>query len=128
MASVYAGLFNAVIKFVFNRERPGIGMDPFNFFHFFATGARHFTDLFYAYNSMPSGHVVTIVAAVTPFFLSVKTNLVKTILVLCVIIMEFARVYTLNHWISDVYIASIFGLILGISCYESNKHRLLGLK
>ena len=128
MASIYAGLFNAVIKFVFNRERPGIGMDPFNFFHFFATGAKHFTDLFYAYNSMPSGHVVTIVAAVTPFFLSVKTTWVKTILVLCVIIMAFARIYTLNHWTSDIYIASIFGLIIGVSCYEANKHRLLGLK
>ena len=128
MASIYAGLFNAVIKFIFNRERPGVGMNQLDFFHFFATGAKHFTDLFYAYNSMPSGHVVTIVAAVTPFFLSVKTNWVKTLLVLFVIIMSFARVYTLNHWVSDVYIASIFGCIIGFSCYESNKHRFLGLQ
>jgi membrane-associated phospholipid phosphatase len=128
MASIYAGLFNAVIKFVFNRERPGIGMNPWHFFHFWVTGAKHVDDLFYAYNSMPSGHTVTIFAAITPFLLSVKTKWVKITLLLCALIMCFARIYTLNHWLSDVYIAALFGLIIGYSSYECNKHRLLGLK
>lgn len=128
MASIYAGLFNAVIKFIFNRERPGVGMNQLNFFHFFATGAKHFTDLFYDYNSMPSGHTVTIIAAVTPFILTARTNWVKTVLILCVLIICFARIYTLNHWVSDVYVASIFGIIIGCSIFECNCNRLLGLK
>ena len=127
MASIYAGLFNAVIKFFFNRERPGIGMNQWNFFNFWATGAKHFTDLFYAYNSMPSGHVVTIFAAITPFLLSAKTKRVKFVLILCALIMCFARVYTLNHWISDVFVATILGLVIGIACYKSNHNRLYGL-
>ena len=128
MAAIYAGLFNAVIKFLFNRERPGIGMDQWNFFHFFATGAKHFTDLFYAYNSMPSGHVVTIFAAITPFVMTVRTKVVKAILISCALIMCFARVYTLNHWVSDVYIASIFGLIIGGAVFECNRYRFQGLR
>ena len=128
MSSIYSGLFNAVIKFLFNRERPGISMHQWDFFHFWANGTRHFSDLFYACNSMPSGHVVTAVAAITPFLLSVKTNWVKTILVFCALIMCFARVYTLNHWVSDVYIAALFGLIIGTGIYRCNMHRLIGLK
>ena len=88
----------------------------------------NFTNLFYAYNSMPSGHVVTIVAAVTPFVLTATTNWVKIVLVACVFIMCFARVYTLNHWVSDVYIATIFGLIIGCTIFDCNRNRLLGLK
>lgn len=128
MASIYAGLFNAVIKFVFNRERPGIGMNPWHFFHFWATGAKHVDDLFYAYNSMPSGHTVTIFAAITPFLLVSKSKKTKSILLLLALLICFARIYTLNHWLSDVYIAAMFGLIIGRATFLCNSHRLSKLK
>jgi hypothetical protein len=59
MASIYAGLFNGVIKFIFNRQRPSIGLQPWNFFHFFLSGAKHYSDLLYAYNSMSSKQFYT---------------------------------------------------------------------
>ena len=124
MSAIYSGLFNAVIKFVFNRERPGIGMNPWHFFHFWATGAKHFDDLFYAYNSMPSGHTVTIFAAITPFLLTVKTKKVQAFLLFMAFLICFARIYTLNHWVSDVYIAAMFGLIIGRAIYLCNEDRL----
>ncbi|MFO0319708.1 MAG: hypothetical protein ACK5Z5_04810 [Neisseriaceae bacterium] len=56
MTSILAGLINAVLKFVFNRERPVIGNDQWHFFHFFLTSGKNPDNLMYAYNSMPSGH------------------------------------------------------------------------
>lgn len=127
MSAIYSGLFNAVIKFVFNRERPGIGMNPWHFFHFFATGANRYSGLFYAYNSMPSGHTVTIFAAITPFFLTVKSAKIKLCLIIMALLICFARIYTLNHWLSDVFIAALFGMIIGRAMLLGNQYRYEGL-
>ena len=97
MASIFAGLINTIIKVLINRQRPGIGMDPYNFFHFFTTGGKHLGDLIYASNSMPSGHTITICAAIAPFFLYSTKRSIKIILILVVMLICFARIYTLNH-------------------------------
>ena len=126
MASIFAGLFNAILKVLINRERPGIGMNPDHFFHFFATGCKHIGDLIYASNSMPSGHTITIFAAVTPFFLSAKTFKMRMMLVFFVGMICFARIYTLNHWVSDVFVSAILGSIIGRAAYLCNKYRIEG--
>ncbi|MBP9742244.1 MAG: phosphatase PAP2 family protein [Burkholderiales bacterium] len=122
MAAVYAGVINTVLKVFISRERPGIGMNQWNFFHFFTTW--HWNDLLYASNSMPSGHTTTIFAAVTPFLLYNKTWFSKLLLLLCSLTIMAARVYTINHWLSDVYISLFLGLIIGKALFLSNKHRL----
>lgn len=124
MASIFAGLFNAILKVLINRERPGIGMNPDHFFHFFATGCKHIGDLIYASNSMPSGHTITIFAAITPFFLFARTVKIRLLLVFFAAMICFARIYTLNHWVSDVFVSSVLGCIIGRAAYSCNKYRI----
>lgn len=122
MAAVYAGVINTVLKVFINRERPGIGMNQWNFFHFFTTW--HWNDLLYASNSMPSGHTITIFAAITPFLLYNKTLFSKVLLLFFSLAIMVARIYTINHWLSDVYVSIFLGLIIGKAMFLSNKHRL----
>lgn len=124
MASTYVGLVNGTIKFLFNRQRPSIGLKPWNFFHFFINGGHNYSDLLYAYNSMASGHTITVVSAITPIFLYSKKKVYKFLLIIYAILVGMSRIYTLNHWLSDVCTAAILGVILGWVCYKNNKFRL----
>jgi membrane-associated phospholipid phosphatase len=128
MSSIYAGLVNSVFKFIFNRQRPSIGFDQWHFFAFFENKCRNINDLFYAYNSMPSGHTICTVAAVVPFFMAYsQIKLLRGALISWCILVAFSRVYTLNHWLSDVTLASALGFIVGLSIYQINSQRLTGL-
>jgi len=124
MSSIYGGLANGVLKFIFNRQRPSIGLDQWHFFAFFESGAKHFDDLMYAYNSMPSGHTITTLAAIVPFFLAYRGKKIRLFLISWAILVNFSRVYTINHWLSDVVMASILGVIIGMSVFKVNQHRL----
>jgi membrane-associated phospholipid phosphatase len=125
MVSTLAGLLNSILKFVFNRERPVIGDNHWHFFHFFVTGAKHPSDLMYAYNSMPSGHTITVVSALTVLFCYSQTKISRFILVILGFLIAYARVYTLNHWPSDVITSAVMGIVIGYAGYVANKKRIL---
>jgi membrane-associated phospholipid phosphatase len=116
ISSLYAGLFNAILKFIFNRERPVIGFNPWHFFHFFVMHD-NYNKLFYAYNSMSSGHTITVTAALSPLILHTKSLSIRVLLILVIILIAFSRIYTLNHWLSDVTVAFILGYLIGESAY-----------
>lgn len=123
MSSLFAGLMNAVLKFIFNRQRPSIGLDQWHFFAFFR-GNGQAEDLLYAFNSMPSGHTISIVAAIVPFFIAYQNKSIRCLLILFAMLIAFARVYTINHWLSDVAVASLFGFLIGLSVYQANLRRI----
>ncbi len=124
MASLYAGLLNTLAKGVFNRERPSISLDSGHFFHFFTSGMQQIGDLFYASNSLPSGHTITIFAAITPWLLYTRNIGLKLVLLICGILVAIARVYTINHWLSDVCLSAVLGIIIGRVIYNINRQRL----
>lgn len=124
MSSIFGGLLNGVFKFIFNRQRPSIGLDPFHFFAFFRSNHPDVNDLMYAFNSMPSGHTISIASAVIPFVLAYKNKFLRSGLFFVWILIACARVYTLNHWFSDVMVASLFGFLIGVTMYENNKWRI----
>lgn len=124
VAVAYAGISNAVLKFVFNRQRPSISMDPYKFFYFFISGDRKLIDLTYAYNSMPSGHTIIAFAAVTPLVLYVKSTLYRILLLFYPIAIGIARIYTMNHWVSDVCVSGFLGVIIGLAIYQTNLYRI----
>jgi membrane-associated phospholipid phosphatase len=125
MASlICSGILNTVLKCLFNRERPGIEMNPYHFFHFFQTGATDFSQLIYASNSMPSGHTIAVFSTVTPLLIYTNKTSVKFLILLFALIICVARIYTLNHWLSDVTTATILGVMIGIATYQANIKRL----
>ncbi len=121
ISGVYAGLLNGILKFILNRQRPSIGIDPLVFFHFFIKGGGKIGDLIYAYNSMPSGHTITVVAVITPLFMHTKNKLLKLLIAIIPVLELFSRVYTLNHWASDVTLATLLGVFVGIATYNANQ-------
>ena len=121
---ICSGILNTVLKCVFNRERPGIAMNPWHFFHFFQAGAHDFGQLIYASNSMPSGHTIAVFATITPFLLYTKKLNMHLLILFFALIIIVARIYTLNHWLSDVTVGMILGVIIGISAYKANYHRI----
>lgn len=123
MTSIFAGLANAVLKFIFNRERPAIGDDEWHFFYFFAMGGKKPSDLLYAYNSMPSGHTITVVSALTVLFCYAKSKMLKWFLVFIGVLVGCSRVYTLNHWPSDVFVSTVIGAVVGYVGFNLNKVR-----
>lgn len=118
-ALICSGILNTLLKCLFNRERPGIAMNPWHFFHFFQTGARDFSQLVYASNSMPSGHTIAVFATITPIFLYANKFSTRFLILLFALIISVARIYTLNHWLSDVTTAMILGILLGIAAYKN---------
>lgn len=124
MIAIYAGLLNALAKFIISRERPSIAMNPYHFFQFFINENHDINNIFYAYNSMPSGHAITVFAAITPLFLYTNKLFFKIILILCGLIICFARIYTLNHWLSDVVLSAFLGSVIGYIAYTINLKRL----
>ena len=124
MSSIYAGLANAILKFLFNRQRPAIGMDQWHFFAFFESGVKSVDELTYAFNSMPSGHVISTMAAVIPFILAYKVRALRIGLIIWILMVAFSRIYTINHWLSDVVVSSILGMIIGLAVYQVNAWRI----
>jgi hypothetical protein len=128
MSSLYAGVANALLKCIFNRERPASTDNPWHFFAFFHSKQPAIDSLFYAYNSMPSGHVITTVAAVLPFYWLYQAKFTRSGLIAWVALVAFARIYTINHWFSDVLVAAIFGTLIAHSVYQLNFWRLNNVK
>jgi membrane-associated phospholipid phosphatase len=124
VAAAYAGIFNAILKFLFNRQRPSIGLEPFNFFYFFISGDRKLVDLTYAYNSMPSGHTITAFAAIIPLIIYVKSPVYKALFLGFGIAIAAARLYTMNHWFSDVCVSMVLGFIIGLAVYRANLYKI----
>jgi membrane-associated phospholipid phosphatase len=124
MALIYAGIINLFLKIIINRQRPSVLTNPYNFFHYILEKNSTLNDLFYASNSMPSGHTISIVVAIVPFWLIAQKKITKCILFVCAGIIMVARVYTINHWASDVYVASLLGILIGKSVFDSNIKRI----
>jgi len=122
MVSIVAGLCNLVPKFILNRQRPAFGSsNSWDFFHFFTSGAKSPADLLYAYNSMPSGHTITVVSALTVLYCATRSKKIKVLLVVMSLLIMYSRVYTLNHWLSDVVTAAVLGMLLGYAGYSTLK-------
>ena len=121
---ICSGILNTILKCLFNRERPGIAMQPGHFFHFFQTGATDFGQLIYASNSMPSGHTIAVVATITPLLIYFHKITIRFSLLFFALIICVARIYTLNHWLSDVTVAFILGAMIGIATFRANVNKL----
>lgn len=122
---ICSGILNTILKCLFNRQRPDIAMNPWHFFHFFQTGAHDFGQLFYASNSMPSGHTIAVFAAITPLFIYTNKISLRFLLVSFALLICIARIYTLNHWLSDVTVGIVLGIIVGVSAYKANHCRIV---
>lgn len=123
MSSILAGIFVNILKMLFTRARPFVDLNPYNIFAF--SEALLKGKLFkFPYMSLPSGHTITVFAAITPLFLYVKNKYLKTFFVLLGLIIAFGRVYDSVHWPSDVFLGAVLGIFIGKIVYDNNLKRL----
>ncbi len=123
MTSIFSGITVDILKAVFTRARPVIANSSYNFF-VFREAYRQGQLFHYEYLSMPSGHTITVVAAVVPLFLYFKNRYIRTGLVILASIPAVARLYINVHWASDVLAGVLLGIFLGKIIYNNNKNRL----
>ncbi|HBS87768.1 MAG: hypothetical protein A2W91_11365 [Bacteroidetes bacterium GWF2_38_335] len=113
-----SGLFAAIPKILFNRYRPynGKSPDPGMWMGPFAPDF---------YRSFPSGHTTSIFSVAT-IVASEYQNTVW-VPVLCYSIATasgLSRIYSNDHWLSDVMCGAAFGIAMGKLIYNSNNWKL----
>lgn len=118
-SSAFAGIFVMLLKFLITRERPAVSFDSLHFFAYQAAISKNEL-LKFNYTSMPSGHTITIVAAVVPLILFYKNKMVRALLVFLSFTTMFNRIYSSAHWMSDVYTSIAIGILVGINIYSLN--------
>ena len=122
MSAAFSGIAVNLLKFFFTRARPFVNFKPDNFFAY--TEAMKAGSLFdYPYMSMPSGHTITIFAAVIPLVLYTENKLTRTILIGLACTTAFARVYSTVHWTSDVLTGGLLGIIIAVVIFKNNSYR-----
>lgn len=122
-SSAMVGLLNQIPKITIIRQRPYDTYNPYLIFAYkraFGEGRL----IASVYDSMPSGHTISITGALIVIGMYCKNRYLKTFFFIMPIITGFGRVYIQKHWLSDVLVAYTLGTIFAISFYKLNEHRL----
>lgn len=123
ISSGIMGVVVLIAKTLILRQRPYFEFNPFLIFSYgraIAEG-KVIGDV---YNSMPSGHTITITGAMIVFALCAKNKYLRVLFFLIPLITAFARVYVQKHWVSDVFVAYLIGIIGATVFYKINEHRI----
>ncbi len=106
-AMVVAGVAVDLLKVLFVRGRPMLETAEEGWFLF---GPFKDSGFSWRYLSFPSGHAAT-AFALSAFALFTKTKKLWPILMVLAFLTAFARVYTGDHWPSDVFTGAIIGTL-----------------
>lgn len=68
--------------------------------------------------SFPSGHTMTASPLFTSLFLNIKNKKVRIISVIMIILVALSRLYLGVHWLVDVTVGSILGVIIAYGIYR----------
>lgn len=127
VSSIFAGIFVSIAKILISRERPPVELNSLDFFAYSEAIGKHLFTKF-EYVSMPSGHTITIVAAVVPLIMHVNSKVAKVLLILLPLFTIFDRIYTNAHWTSDTFAGAVLGILIGVASYNINQNKIRGIK
>ncbi len=106
LGGAFAGLTVHLLKFVFLRARPYVGLGPFTFFDYQGFLSDH-----RGFQSFPSGDVALVAGAASYLFYSTKSRF-RWLIFLLPLSTALARVYLDRHWVTDTVGSIFLGLIL----------------
>jgi membrane-associated phospholipid phosphatase len=110
LSFLLSGIIVQVVKHLFFSPRPKL---------FFGEGCHRFFIQgieFYHNNSFPSGHTTTVFAVATVLVLLSKNRIVQWPVLIGAVLVGYSRIYLGQHFLLDVLIGAIIGILTGIGC------------
>ncbi len=101
---VVSGLASISIKFIFGRSRP---------YKEEVVGKLNWFETENVFNSLPSGHVITAFTTSTVLSKSIGNTYASIALYGLAGLTAYQRMASDNHWISDVFLGSAIGILVG---------------
>ncbi len=108
---VISGIPVQIIKTFINSPRPAIFLKSINYSHFVEGVTLH------NYNSFPSGHTASAFSLAVILSIYVKNKWFSVIFLLFAMIVSYSRIYLSQHFLEDVSVGSIIGVLSGIAAY-----------
>ena len=115
-AFLLSGIIVQIVKHLFFSPRPKLFFG--NGYHsFFIQGIE-----FYHNNSFPSGHTTTAFAVATVLILLSKDKKFQLPVLIAAVLVGYSRIYLGQHFLLDVLIGALIGIISGIGCVYVAQH------
>lgn len=116
--SIISGALNSFIKILIRRERPDI-YSPLVFkYRGYSFSLEENIKYIRGDYSMPSGHTTVSAAAFITLAMLTKNKVLKVFYLMMPIITAFGRTYFSKHWLSDVSVSVLIGLLFSHVVYR----------
>lgn len=114
------GLAQTVVSFFLKRIVFKSQPRPKTYFEDFEAITLHFVEgvKVHAYNSFPSGHTLTAFALATFMVCYFKNQKLSLLFLALAILAGFSRIYLAQHFLIDVCIGSLLGVIIGYTFHQ----------
>ena len=106
-----SGIPVQIIKTFIESPRPAIFLKSINYSHFVEGVTLH------NYNSFPSGHTASAFALAVILSTYFKNNLSSLLFLLLATAAGYSRIYLSQHFMVDVFVGSLIGVLSGIAAY-----------
>lgn len=108
---VLSGIPVQIIKSFMDAPRPAIFLKGINYSHFVEGVTLH------NYNSFPSGHTASVFALAVILSISTKNKWMRVLYLILAALVGYSRIYLSQHFMLDVLVGSLIGVISGILIY-----------
>lgn len=106
-----SGIVTQVFKFFISEARPGLFLAQTNYPYFIEHVTLH------NFHSFPSGHSTSAFALVAILSFAIKNKNYSILLLIMGALVGYSRLYLGQHFISDVAVGSIIGVLFSIICW-----------
>ena len=106
-----SGILTQVLKSFISEARPGLFLARANYPYFIEHVTLH------NFHSFPSGHSTSIFALAAILSFAVKNKNYSLLFLLGALLVGYSRIYLGQHFITDVAVGSLIGVVISIVCW-----------
>lgn len=106
-----SGIVTQVLKFFISEARPGLFLAQSNYPYFMEHVTLH------NFHSFPSGHSTSAFALVAILSFAIKNKNYSILFLIMGALVGYSRIYLGQHFITDVAVGSIIGVLFSIICW-----------
>jgi len=106
-----SGIFTQILKMLISEARPGLFLAKTNYPYFIENVTLH------NFHSFPSGHSTSVFALVAILSFALKNKNYSILFLLIGVLVGYSRIYLGQHFITDVAVGSIIGVLFAVICW-----------